>query len=73
MFSEVLGLRGMAKVVSKRDEFVMNALFYFEPVRRFEYRVICSVFGFPVTARAREFCRNWRRDICFYGKFEPFN
>ena len=31
--------------------------------------VICSVFGVLVTARAREFCNNWRRDICFCGKF----
>ena len=37
-FSEVLGLRGMEKVVGKRDDFVMDALFYIEPVRRFEYR-----------------------------------
>ena len=49
-FSEVLGLRGMEKVISKRDDFVVNALFDFESVQRFEYRVICSVFGVPVTA-----------------------
>ena len=30
----------------KRDDFVVDALFYFEPVQRFEYRVICSVVGF---------------------------
>ena len=35
--SEVLGLRSMEKVISKRDDFVVNALFYFEPVQRFEY------------------------------------
>ena len=68
-FSEVLGLRCMKKVVGKRDDFVVNALFYFEPVQRFEYRVICSVLGVPVTARAREFCSSRRRDICFCGKF----
>ena len=28
----------MEKVVGKRDDFVMNALFYFEPMQRFEYR-----------------------------------
>ena len=28
----------MAKVVGKRDDFVMDALFYFEPVQKFEYR-----------------------------------
>ena len=37
-FSEVFGLRGKKKVVGKRDDFVMDALFYFEPVQRFEYR-----------------------------------
>ena len=31
--------------------------------------VICSVLGFLVTARAREFFSSWRRDICFCGKF----
>ena len=33
-FSEVLGLglRGMEIVVGKRDNFVVNALFYFEPM-----------------------------------------
>ena len=36
MFSEVFGLRGMKKVVSKRDDFVVDALFHFEPVQRFE-------------------------------------
>ena len=34
-FSEVLGWRGMEKVVDKRDDFGMDALFYFEPVQRF--------------------------------------
>ena len=34
--SEVLGLRGMEKVVGKRDEFIADALFYFEPVQRFK-------------------------------------
>ena len=36
-FSEVLGLRCMEKVVGKRDDFVMDALFNFERVQRFEY------------------------------------
>ena len=58
-FSHVLGLRGMEKVVSKIDDFVVDALFYLST------GVICSVLGVPVTARAREFCSNWRRDICF--------
>ena len=34
-FSEVLRLRGMEKVVGERDDFVMDALFYFEQVQRF--------------------------------------
>ena len=36
-FSEVWGLRCMEKVVGKRDDFLVDALFYFEPVQRFEY------------------------------------
>ena len=44
-FSEVLGLRCMKKVVGKRDDFVVNALFYFEPVQKFEYRGIMFSFG----------------------------
>ena len=36
-FSEVLGLQDMENVVSNRDDFVVDALFYFEPVQRFEY------------------------------------
>ena len=34
-FSEVLGLRSLKKVIGKRDDFVVDALFYFEPVQRF--------------------------------------
>ena len=29
-FSEVLGLRGMERIVSNRDDFAVDALFYFE-------------------------------------------
>ena len=43
--SEVLGLRDMEKIVSKRDHFVVDALFYFEPVQRFEYRGDMFSFG----------------------------
>ena len=43
--SEVLGLRCMKKVVGKRDDFVMDALFYFEPVQRFECRGDMFNFG----------------------------
>ena len=43
-FSEVFWLRGMEKVVGKRDDFVVDALFYLEPVQRFEYR--CDMFSF---------------------------
>ena len=68
-FSEILVLRGMEKVVGKRDDFVMDALFYFEPVQRFEYRGHMFSCGVPITAQAREFCSNWRRDICICGKF----
>ena len=68
-FTEVLGLRGMEKVAGKRDDFVIDALFYFELVRTFAYRGDMYSFGVRVTARAREFCSSWRRDICFCGKF----
>ena len=44
-FSQVLGLRGMEKVVGKRDDFVVNALFYFEPAQKFEYRGDMFSFG----------------------------
>ena len=47
-FSEVLGLRCMEKVVGKRDNFVMDALFYFEPVIKFEYRGDMFSFGFQL-------------------------
>ena len=64
-FSEVLGLRSMEKVINKRDDFVVDALFYFEPVRRFEYSGDMFSFGVPVTGRAREFCKYWIQDISF--------
>ena len=44
-FSEVLGLRGMVKVIGKRDDFVVDAFYYFEPVQRFEYRGYMFSFG----------------------------
>ena len=50
----------MMKVVSKRDDFVVDALFYFEPVQRSEYRGDTFNFGVLVTARAMKFCSNWR-------------
>ena len=49
-FSEVFGLISMEKVISKKDDFIADVLFYFESVERFDYRVICSVLGVPVTA-----------------------
>ena len=47
-FSEIVGLQGMEKVLSKRDDFVIVALFYFEPVQRSEYR--SDVFSFGVSS-----------------------
>ena len=35
----------MEKFVGKRDDYVMDALFYFEPVQRFEYRGDMFSFG----------------------------
>ena len=37
-FSEVLESRSMKKVISRRDDFVVDPLFYFEPVQRFQAR-----------------------------------
>ena len=60
----------MERIVSKGDDFVVDALFYFKPVQSFEFRGdICSVLGVLVTARARKFCNSWRQDICFCGKY----
>ena len=53
----------MERIVSKRDDFVVDSLFRFEPVQRF------GVFGVLVTARAREFYNNWRLGNCVGGKF----
>ena len=36
-FSEVFGLWGMERIVSKGDDFVVDELFYFKPVQRFEF------------------------------------
>ena len=36
----------MEKVISKRADFVVDAPFYFKPVQRFEYGVICLVLEF---------------------------
>ena len=44
-FSDVFGLRGMERIVSKRDDFVVDALFYFKPVQRFVYRSDMFRFG----------------------------
>ena len=50
-FSEVFGLRGMEKVISKSDDFVVDAFFYFKPVQIFEYRG--DMFSF----RGSSYCR----------------
>ena len=44
-FSEVLGLWGMERIVSKGDDFVVDTLFYFKPVQRFEFRGDMFSFG----------------------------
>ena len=59
----------MEKIVSKRVDFAVDALFYSEPVQRFEYRGDMFSFGVLVTARATVFCSSWRGDIGFCGKF----
>ena len=42
----------MKRIVSKRDDFVVDVLFYFEPVQRFEYWGDMFSFGVLVTAQA---------------------
>ena len=59
-FSDELGLTSVEKVISKGDYFIASALFYLESVQRYEYRADTFSFWVPVTARAREFCSNWR-------------
>ena len=53
----------MDRIVNKGDNFVVDALFYFKPVQRFECRSDMFSFGVLVSARAREFYNSWRRDI----------
>ena len=47
-FSEVLGLRGMERVVGKRDDFVIITIFYLDLVHRFECRGDMFSFGFQL-------------------------
>ena len=68
-FSEVLGYLCMQKFVSKRDDFAVDVFFILVPLQIFEYRGDMFSFGVPVTEQAREFCSNWRRDICLCAKF----
>ena len=63
-FSEILGLRYMEEVISKRDDFV--AIFFFEPMQKFEYRGDMFSFGVPVM-RDQVVFRNCRRDIFFFA------
>ena len=52
-FSEELGLRGMEKVVSTMDDFVIDRLFYLSQCRDLSAWVICLVWV-SVIAPARE-------------------
>ena len=54
-FSEVLVLRGIEQVISKRNDFVVDALFYFEPVQRFKYRGEMFCFGFQLLRKQGSF------------------
>ena len=60
---------GMERIISRRDDFVVDVLFYFKPVQRFEYPGDMFSFRVLVTARAWKFCNSWRGDICFCSKF----
>ena len=68
-FSEVLGFSGMEKVVGKTDDFVMDALFYFEPVQRFEYRVIRSALRFELLREQGSFAVAGDEIFLFCSKF----
>ena len=46
----------MERIVSKGDDFVVDALFCFKPVQRFDFWGDMFSFGVLVTARSREFC-----------------
>ena len=59
----------MERIISKRDDIVVDVLFYFSQCRDLNTGVICSVLGVLVTARAKEFCNSWRGDIYFCCKF----
>ena len=64
-FSEVLGLISMEKIISKRNGFVVDALFYFEPMQRIQCRRDTFSFGVPVTARVRSFAVTVMRYLVF--------
>ena len=50
-FSKVLGSRSMEKVISNRDDFMVDAHFYFESLQRFEYMGdMFSISGFSYCA-----------------------
>ena len=57
----------MEKVINKKDDLVVDAIFYFESVQRFEYRCDMFSFGVPVTARAQEFYSSYRDDIFVFA------
>ena len=65
-FSEVLVLRNVEKVLSKRDDFIVDALFCLEPVQKFEYR--SDVFSFRCSCYYASFAVTGK-EICFRGKF----
>ena len=59
----------MERIVSKGDDFVVDTLFYFKPVHRFEFRRDMFSFGSSSYCASKGDLQNWRRDICFCGKF----
>ena len=50
----------MEKVISKRDDVVVDALFCFETVQIIEYRGDIFNFVVPVTAQRKDVCSNCR-------------
>ena len=70
-FSDIVGLRCMEKIVSKRADFIMDTLFYFEPVQRFEYTG--GMFSF----RGSRYCASkgvkWTMVKSKYNNRKPIN